>query len=189
MFTVDQSTLGPLECTVLQPAEPATHALRASAPRFDHCCAGRLLRDQELDCNFLWRLSEGEQRQFRRTVMDMVLATDMKQHFALVAKFRLLVTHGHRASQSSEAHMAYNRGCCNFRGLDCPLGHLNPCCTHAMGCALGFILIRVEAAAGCRPAACAAEVGGLAGWAGGPEHPPALHVSPGACACQHQVHT
>ena len=39
--------------------------------------------------------------------MDMVLATDMKQHFALVAKFRVLVTHGHRASQTGEAYMAY----------------------------------------------------------------------------------
>ena len=104
---MDPFARGSLESIGLQPADPAKHALMMSALRSDDCCAGRLLRDQELDCNFLWRLPEGEQRQFRRIVMDMVLATDMKQHFALVAKFRLLVMHSHTASQPSEAHMAY----------------------------------------------------------------------------------
>ena len=99
--------MGFFEVFGLQTADAAKHPLGVSALRSDCCCAGRLLRDQELDCNFLWRLSEGEQRQFRRIVMDMVLATDMKQHFALVAKFRVLVTHGHRASQTGKAYMAY----------------------------------------------------------------------------------
>ena len=106
-----EDNCGPLHTGVsevhgLQPADAAKYPLGLSKFTSDHCCAGRLLRDQELDCNFLWRLSEGEQRQIRRIVMDMVLATDMKQHFALVAKFRVLVTHGPRASQTSKAHMS-----------------------------------------------------------------------------------
>ena len=138
MSTVDPLSLGPLKSTGLYLAESAKPALRLSAPRSNLCCAGRLLRDQELDCNFLWRLSEGEQRQFRRIVMDMVLATDMKRHFALVAKFRVLVTHGHRASQTGEAYMAYMQ-----QPSDLHLQHLSSCCMHPMGFSLDWTTAEV----------------------------------------------
>ena len=36
-------------------------------------------------------------------MMDMVLATDMKQHFALVANFRTLMTHTRAAASSGVA--------------------------------------------------------------------------------------
>ena len=35
--------------------------------------------------------------------MEMVLATDMKQHFALVAKFRTLITHARSTASSGVA--------------------------------------------------------------------------------------
>ena len=66
----------------------------------DVSAACRLLHDQQLDCNFIAELSHGDQRHFRSIVMEMVLATDMKQHFALIAKFRTLVTHSHTISTS-----------------------------------------------------------------------------------------
>ena len=44
--------------------------------------------------------------------MEMVLATDMKQHFALVAKFKTLMTHTHATGSSGVApvssHVATN---------------------------------------------------------------------------------
>lgn len=62
----------------------------------------RILHDPELDCNFLQAASKSEQQEFRTVVMEVVLATDMKQHFALVAKFRTLITHSHTSAPSGE---------------------------------------------------------------------------------------
>jgi hypothetical protein len=47
--------------------------------------AFRLLRCPEL--NFLAALSAAEQARFRKLVIDLVLATDMKQHFAILSQF------------------------------------------------------------------------------------------------------
>lgn len=38
-------------------------------------------------CNFLAQLPREEMMRLRKTVIDLVLATDMKQHFALVGQF------------------------------------------------------------------------------------------------------
>ncbi|BDA49607.1 probable cAMP-specific 3',5'-cyclic phosphodiesterase 4C at C-terminar half [Coccomyxa sp. Obi] len=52
-----------------------------------------ILRSDEGRCNFLVHKSNKEQRGFRALLMDMVLATDMKQHFALISRFKTLITH------------------------------------------------------------------------------------------------
>jgi hypothetical protein len=57
------------------------------APLESHHAAAafRLLRRPEY--NFLAALSAAEQARFRKLVIDMVLATDMKQHFAILSQF------------------------------------------------------------------------------------------------------
>lgn len=51
--------------------------------------------DEEQQCNFMGRMGKSEQRKLRNHVMEMVLATDMKQHFAIVGRFKTLITSAH----------------------------------------------------------------------------------------------
>jgi hypothetical protein len=57
------------------------------APLENHhiAAAFSLLRKPEF--NFLAALSRAEQARFRKLVIDLVLATDMKQHFSLLSHF------------------------------------------------------------------------------------------------------
>ena len=71
----------------------------------------RILHDPELDCNFLRAASPAEQRRLRSTVMEMVLATDMKQHFALVAKLRTLITHARTTAASGVGPVSFCHHC------------------------------------------------------------------------------
>lgn len=57
-----------------------------------------ILRSEKGTCNFLVHKSKKEQRGFRALLMDMVLATDMKQHFALISRFKTLITHSRAAT-------------------------------------------------------------------------------------------
>mmetsp|Transcript_19671 Transcript_19671/g.40067 ORF Transcript_19671/g.40067 Transcript_19671/m.40067 type:complete len:698 (+) Transcript_19671:290-2383(+) len=48
--------------------------------------AYRILRQPE--CNFLYRMPNAQQAQLRKMVIDMVLATDMAEHMAIVSKLK-----------------------------------------------------------------------------------------------------
>ncbi len=59
-----------------------------------------ILKSEEGRCNFLVHKPRGEQQRFRALLMEMVLATDMKQHFALISRFKTLITNSPLAAGS-----------------------------------------------------------------------------------------
>jgi hypothetical protein len=48
--------------------------------------AFRVLRNRE--CNFLHRMDAGAQQQVRKIMIDLVLATDMAEHMAIVSRIK-----------------------------------------------------------------------------------------------------
>ena len=48
--------------------------------------AFRVLRNR--DCNFLWRMDAGAQQQIRKIMIELVLATDMAEHMAIVSRIK-----------------------------------------------------------------------------------------------------
>ena len=59
-----------------------------------------IMKSEEGRCNFLVHKPRGEQQRFRALLMEMVLATDMKQHFALISRFKTLITNSPLAAGS-----------------------------------------------------------------------------------------
>lgn len=48
--------------------------------------AFRILRNPE--CNFLHRMAQGQQQQVRKLMIELVLATDMAEHMAIVSRLK-----------------------------------------------------------------------------------------------------
>eukprot|EP00238_Polyblepharides_amylifera_P002563 CAMPEP_0196574398 /NCGR_PEP_ID=MMETSP1081-20130531/4115_1 /TAXON_ID=36882 /ORGANISM="Pyramimonas amylifera, Strain CCMP720" /LENGTH=1065 /DNA_ID=CAMNT_0041892411 /DNA_START=337 /DNA_END=3534 /DNA_ORIENTATION=+ len=61
-----------------------------------------LLKEDDCETNFLSTLSRSERRTIRETVIDMILATDMSEHFNMVATFRSKVMTKLRTRRSAK---------------------------------------------------------------------------------------
>ena len=54
----------------------------------NHHCSTAFNILKQPDCHFLSNLDPGQYQQFRSMVVDMVLATDLAQHFTLLSLFK-----------------------------------------------------------------------------------------------------
>lgn len=62
------------------------------SPLENHHLAGAFQVLRHPECYFLGKLSATKINRFRQLCIDMVLATDMKQHFNILSQFQVLVT-------------------------------------------------------------------------------------------------
>ncbi|EFJ53060.1 3'5'-cyclic nucleotide phosphodiesterase, partial [Volvox carteri f. nagariensis] len=74
-------------------SDPLAVRYNDRSPLENHHCAAafELLQKPELD--FLAPLTKAERTTFRKQAIDMVLATDMKQHFSILSHFNTLTVH------------------------------------------------------------------------------------------------
>lgn len=75
----------------------------------NHHCSTAFTIVQRTECNFLQHLEESEFRKFRSLVVDMVLATDLAQHFSLLTMFkkRILTPDSFEPTENREDKVLY----------------------------------------------------------------------------------
>jgi hypothetical protein len=75
----------------------------------NHHCSTAFTILQRTECNFLQHLEESEFRKFRSLVVDMVLATDLAQHFSLLTMFkkRILTPDSFEPAENREDKILY----------------------------------------------------------------------------------
>ncbi|GIL46284.1 hypothetical protein Vafri_3299 [Volvox africanus] len=94
-------------------SDPLAVRYNDRSPLENHHCAASfgLLQRPELD--FLAPLSKAERSNFRKQVIEMVLATDMKQHFSILSHFNTV----HRLAAYSQASPATPSPCKHGRRM------------------------------------------------------------------------